>query len=305
MREYLLDQLPRAARRAAHRQPRCSAARGGDAGAARAADDRQGLGARAGGAPHAGRASVRSRDPRCARHRPRRRDPPGAGTFAQAGGVGRIARQAETIDALVRDPARTAVIAVTRPEEMPVNETLELRDALRAAIGLDARPLAVVNARRAVALHGRRGRRRSTPRCRAAARHARRASAAPPGERPARSDRAAAPRPARRRGADTAVPARSARMGLARRRARWRGGLVSGVEAILDGRRVVICAGSGGVGKTTTRRRSPSGSRPRAARVRRHDRPGAAPGRRARPRRARQRARARRRRGPSRRAASS
>jgi anion-transporting ArsA/GET3 family ATPase len=27
---------------------------------------------------------------------------------------------------------------------------------------------------------------------------------------------------------------------------------MSGVEAILDGRRVVICAGSGGVGKTTT-----------------------------------------------------
>ncbi len=58
-------------------------------------------------------------------------------TFAQAARGGPIARQAGIIDALVRDRARTAVIAVTRAQEMPVSETLELRGALRGAIGLD------------------------------------------------------------------------------------------------------------------------------------------------------------------------
>jgi anion-transporting ArsA/GET3 family ATPase len=58
-------------------------------------------------------------------------------TFAQVARVGRIARQGRTIDAMVSDPARTAVVAVARPEEMPVNETLALQDALRAEIGLD------------------------------------------------------------------------------------------------------------------------------------------------------------------------
>jgi anion-transporting ArsA/GET3 family ATPase len=58
-------------------------------------------------------------------------------TFAQVARVGRIARQGRTIDAMVSDPARTAVVAVARPEEMPVNETLALQDALRAEVGLD------------------------------------------------------------------------------------------------------------------------------------------------------------------------
>jgi anion-transporting ArsA/GET3 family ATPase len=58
-------------------------------------------------------------------------------TFAQVARVGRVARQGRTIDAMVSDPARTAVVAVARPEEMPVNETLALQDALRAEVGLD------------------------------------------------------------------------------------------------------------------------------------------------------------------------
>jgi anion-transporting ArsA/GET3 family ATPase len=57
-------------------------------------------------------------------------------TFAQVARVGRIARQGRTIDAMVSDPARTGVVAVARPEEMPVNETLALQDALRAEIGI-------------------------------------------------------------------------------------------------------------------------------------------------------------------------
>jgi anion-transporting ArsA/GET3 family ATPase len=58
-------------------------------------------------------------------------------TFAQVARVGRIARQGRTIDAMVCDPARTGVVAVARPEEMPVNETLALQDALRADVGLE------------------------------------------------------------------------------------------------------------------------------------------------------------------------
>ncbi|HEX7298055.1 MAG TPA: ArsA-related P-loop ATPase [Solirubrobacteraceae bacterium] len=58
-------------------------------------------------------------------------------TFAEVARVGRIARQGRTIGAMVSDPARTAVVAVARPEEMPVNETLSLQDALRDELGLE------------------------------------------------------------------------------------------------------------------------------------------------------------------------
>jgi anion-transporting ArsA/GET3 family ATPase len=56
-------------------------------------------------------------------------------TFADAARVGRVARQGRTIDAMLSDPARTGVVAVARPEEMPVNETLALQDALPDAVG--------------------------------------------------------------------------------------------------------------------------------------------------------------------------
>lgn len=65
-------------------------------------------------------------------------------TFARAAVSGRIARHARTIDAFVTDPRRTAVIAVARPEEMPVNETLQLRRALEERTGLTL-ALVVVN----------------------------------------------------------------------------------------------------------------------------------------------------------------
>jgi hypothetical protein len=58
-------------------------------------------------------------------------------TFAQVARVGRIARQGRTIDAMVTDPARTGVVAVVQPEEMPVSETLALQDALRDELGLE------------------------------------------------------------------------------------------------------------------------------------------------------------------------
>lgn len=65
-------------------------------------------------------------------------------TFADAARVGPIARQGRTIHEMLADPARTAVVAVATAEEMPVNETLALRDALEETVGL---PLAraVVN----------------------------------------------------------------------------------------------------------------------------------------------------------------
>lgn len=65
-------------------------------------------------------------------------------TFARTARVGRVARQARIIDDLVTDPQRTAVVAVARPEEMPVNETIQLRADLADEVGLPL-SLAVVN----------------------------------------------------------------------------------------------------------------------------------------------------------------
>ena len=63
-------------------------------------------------------------------------------TFAGIARVGPIAHQGSTIDATLRDPEQTAAVVVALPEEMPVTETLALRDGLREAIGQE--PAAVV-----------------------------------------------------------------------------------------------------------------------------------------------------------------
>jgi anion-transporting ArsA/GET3 family ATPase len=65
-------------------------------------------------------------------------------TFAEIARVGPIHHQASSIAATIADPAFTAVVAVATAEEMPVNETLWLRDAL-AEDGL-ALEATVVNA---------------------------------------------------------------------------------------------------------------------------------------------------------------
>jgi anion-transporting ArsA/GET3 family ATPase len=57
-------------------------------------------------------------------------------TFAAAAGSGPIARQGTIIDTMLSDPERTAVIAVSKAEELAVTETGQLRDALRASMGL-------------------------------------------------------------------------------------------------------------------------------------------------------------------------
>jgi anion-transporting ArsA/GET3 family ATPase len=58
-------------------------------------------------------------------------------TFGEIAPTGTIKRQAGKVRAMLRDPERTAVVAVATPEEMPVSETLELQDALVDAVGRD------------------------------------------------------------------------------------------------------------------------------------------------------------------------
>ena len=50
-------------------------------------------------------------------------------TFADAARVGPIARQGRTIDEMLSNPERTALVAVATAEELPVNEALAVRDA--------------------------------------------------------------------------------------------------------------------------------------------------------------------------------
>jgi anion-transporting ArsA/GET3 family ATPase len=64
------------------------------------------------------------------------------GTFSDAARMGPIARQGAIIHEMLADPEQTGIVAVATAEEMPVNETLALRDALRDE--LDQRFAAVV-----------------------------------------------------------------------------------------------------------------------------------------------------------------
>lgn len=54
-------------------------------------------------------------------------------TFAQAARGGPVMHQAGMIAETIADPGQTTVLAVARPEELPVSETLELADGLPAA----------------------------------------------------------------------------------------------------------------------------------------------------------------------------
>ena len=58
-------------------------------------------------------------------------------TFGEIAPGGPIKRQAGKVRAMLQDPERTAFVAVAIPEEMPVNETLELQDKLVDAVGRD------------------------------------------------------------------------------------------------------------------------------------------------------------------------
>lgn len=67
--------------------------------------------------------------------------------FAEIARVGPIANQARTIADTISDPSFTAVVGVCTPEEMPVNETLELRDALATAPEPHTLELVILNGR--------------------------------------------------------------------------------------------------------------------------------------------------------------
>jgi anion-transporting ArsA/GET3 family ATPase len=56
-------------------------------------------------------------------------------TFGEIARVGPIRRQAFKVRDLLSDPERTGYVAVALPEEMPVNETLELERRLPEAVG--------------------------------------------------------------------------------------------------------------------------------------------------------------------------
>jgi anion-transporting ArsA/GET3 family ATPase len=64
-------------------------------------------------------------------------------TFAEIARVGPIAGQGRAIHQTVTDGRHTAVVAVALPEEMPVNETLMLRDTLKRELGLDLERIVV------------------------------------------------------------------------------------------------------------------------------------------------------------------
>lgn len=65
-------------------------------------------------------------------------------TYAEIARVGPIATQAREVDQILRDPERCLVVTVALPEETPVNETLELEDALEERLGRGS-SLTVVN----------------------------------------------------------------------------------------------------------------------------------------------------------------
>jgi len=57
-------------------------------------------------------------------------------TYADIAKVGPISRHASAIDSFIRDPSRTAIVAVALLEEMPVNETIDLEGRLRDELGM-------------------------------------------------------------------------------------------------------------------------------------------------------------------------
>ena len=251
LEEYLRDQLPvRRRRRGAHPQPDLRDGRGGDAGHARAADRRQALGARPARPPHARRRRLRPRRRRRAGDRPRRRGARARRARSpRAAGSGPVARQGKIIDAMLSDPEQIAVIAVARAEELAVTETGALRTALQERMGLPLERV-VANAldpdrfspREATRLEAHAG----------APRGGARAARPPPRAAPARAARAAAASsPGRRRRTCRCTPAGRTSSGSPTSSRRSCCERARRIGERLEGKRICIVAGSGGVGKTT------------------------------------------------------
>jgi anion-transporting ArsA/GET3 family ATPase len=64
-------------------------------------------------------------------------------TFGEVARVGPIRRQAFRVRDLLGDPEQTGYVAVALPEEMPVNETLELERRLPEAVGIGLEAIVV------------------------------------------------------------------------------------------------------------------------------------------------------------------
>src|SRR5438093_893916 len=150
--------------------------------------------------------------------------------------LGPVAELLARLQRLIADPGATLVCVVTTPEELAVRETVELHRELGARRGGARSP---GGGERPASLPPR----RALP-----------ARAPPAGRCPAHR----APPRARRRARTAPLPLR--RAGRARRRGRPRGrarpggrprGMTSLADA-LESRRIILCVGSGGVGKTTT-----------------------------------------------------
>ena len=175
-------------------------------------------------------------------------------TFAAIARVGPIHSQAQQLDRLITDREHTGVAIVALPEEMPVNEsaTLEadLRDDVGVAVdrvymnGLYPERFSNEEAEQLAALAGRPGRRRA----RGGAGRALRAQPGPLPAGPAGPPAAAG----RGSGQDPALPLRARTRHRGRPAAGEEAGLMPAVGDILEGKDICICAGSGGVGKTTT-----------------------------------------------------
>ena len=177
-------------------------------------------------------------------------------TFANIARVGPIHSQAQTLDRFITDHDHTGVAIVALPEEMPVNETAALEHELREEVGVAVDRVYLNGALPGALLQAggerldRAGERARTAPLRAAAR-----AALSEHGRAALAARAAGPpaAPGRGAGQDPALPlrARARPRGRAPALAR-RLQLMPAVDEILEGKDVCICAGSGGVGKTTT-----------------------------------------------------
>ena len=60
-------------------------------------------------------------------------------TFASVARVGPVASEGRAVASFLSDPRRTALVAVSTAEEMPVTETLDLQARVREELGLDSR----------------------------------------------------------------------------------------------------------------------------------------------------------------------
>ena len=211
-------------------------------------------------------------------------------TFANVARVGPIKAQAEALETFLVNHRKTGVAIVALPEEMPVNETASLEQTLTEEVGVVGRPRLHERALSGALLEGGgrapgghlangNGALRARLPCGASARR-RRAAAQ-------REQLARLAELVERAGQDASVPVR-ARAGRGRDpRAVGGGRLMAGVGELLDGKRVCICAGSGGVGKTTSSAAIAAGhGRPRQEGRGADDRPGQAARRLARPARA-------------------